>query len=61
MNICRVVIPFTDKETGELHKMDSEILVPDERLAEIRAVNVNMVIVLGKAKAEPKKAKAKKE
>ena len=55
MKKCRVIIPFTDKETGKPYKMDSEIILSDKRLAEIKAVNVNMVLVLGEA--EPKKAK----
>ena len=43
----KVLIPFLDKVTGESRKADDIIEVSEERLAEIKAVNVNMVLVLG--------------
>ena len=52
----KVLIPFTDKLTGEHYAADDIIEVSEERLAEIKAVSVNMVLVLGEVK---KKAKAK--
>lgn len=52
----KVLIPFIDKITGEHRAVDDVIEVSEERLAEIKAVSVNMVLVLGEVK---KKAKAK--
>lgn len=52
----KVLIPFTDKITGKHYAADDIIEVSEERLAEIKAVSVNMVLVLGEVK---KKAKAK--
>lgn len=49
MKICRVIIPFTDKVTGEPYKENDEILLSDERIAEIRTVNTNLVYVIGEA------------
>ena len=49
MKICKVIIPFIDKATGEFHKENDEILLSDERIAEIRTVNTNMVYVIGEA------------
>ena len=47
MKVCKVIIPFTDKYTGEPYKENDEIRLSDERIAEIRAVNPNMVYVIG--------------
>ena len=59
----KVLIPFIDKVTGKLCNVDDIIEVSNERLAEIRAVSINMVLVLGEAEEKPKpkakKAKAK--
>lgn len=55
----KVLIPFLDKATGEFRKADDIIEVSEERLAEIKAVNVNMVLVLGEV--EEPKPKAKKQ
>lgn len=52
MKICRVIIPFTDKVTGEPYKENDEILLSDERIAEIRTVNTNLVYVIGEAPEE---------
>lgn len=52
----KVLIPFVDKVTGEKHKADDIIEVSEERLAEIKAVSINMVLVIGEVK---KKTKAK--
>ena len=57
MKLCRVIIPFTDKVTGKFHHENDEIVLTDERIAEIKSVNMNMVFVLGEADAkatEPK-------
>lgn len=53
----KVLIPFIDKITGEYRAAGDIIEVSEERLAEIKAVSVNMVLVLGEVK---KKTKAKK-
>ncbi len=55
----KVLIPFTDKVTGKDLAADDVIEVSEERLAEIKAVNVNMVLVLGEVEKKPKKTKAK--
>lgn len=49
----KVLIPFRDKVTGEFRNADDIIEVSEERLAEIKALNVNMVLVLGKVEEEP--------
>jgi hypothetical protein len=48
-----VYIPFHRKETDEDCKPGDEIVVSEEELARIRAVNVNMVAVLGEAEEVP--------
>lgn len=57
MKLARVNIPFTDKVTGELHKVNDEIVLTDERIAEIKLVSVNMVSVIGEAEKKPRKKK----
>ena len=52
MKICKVIIPFTDKYTGEPYKENDEIPLSDERIAEIRTVNPNMVYVIGETPEE---------
>lgn len=52
MKICKVIIPFIDKVTGEPYKENDEIRLSDERIAEIRTVNPNMVYVIGEAPVE---------
>ena len=52
MKICKVIIPFNDKYTGEPYKENDEILLSDERIAEVRMVNPNMVYVIGEAPEE---------
>lgn len=47
MKRVRVLIPFHSMATNKDHKVDDIIEVTDEQLANIRAVNVNMVLVLG--------------
>ena len=47
MKRVRVLIPFHSRATNKDHKVDDIIEVTDEQLANIRAVNVNMVLVLG--------------
>jgi hypothetical protein len=54
-----VLIPFHSEATNKDHVAGDIIEVTDEQLAEIRKVNVNMVLVLGevvkkKATTKPK-------
>jgi hypothetical protein len=58
MKRVKVLIPFQDKVTGKDHSADDVIEVSDERLAEIKAVNVNMVLVIGEVEPKPKKKAA---
>ena len=62
MKRVNVLIPFTDKVTGEVYGENAEILLSDERIAEIKAVNVNMIEVIGEAEGEApvKKPRARK-
>lgn len=55
MKRVKVLIPFTDKIAGKDRNADDIIEVSDERLAEIKAVNVNMVLVIGDVEPKPKK------
>lgn len=52
MFLVRVLIPFHRKETGTVQAIGDEIEVSEEELARIRAVNVNMVLLLGEAEVE---------
>lgn len=62
MKRVKVLIPFTDKVTGEMYEANAEITMTEERIAEVRSVGVNMISVLGDAEApeEPKKPRARK-
>ena len=59
MKRVKVLIPFLDKVTSEFRKADDIFEVSEERLAEIKAVNVNMVLVLDEAEKKPKAKKQK--
>lgn len=65
MKRVRVLIPFTDKVTGEVCVGNAEIELSDMRIAEIKAVNVNMIEVIGEveeaAAAPAKKPRARKK
>ena len=54
-----VLIPFHSRATNKDHIKGDIIEITEEQLADIRAVNVNMVLVLGevtkKATTKPKK------
>ena len=54
---CMVHVPFTDKETGELYKAGTEITLTEERVAEVKAFDVNLISELGEAK--PKRSRKK--
>jgi hypothetical protein len=55
-----VLIPFIDKETSNVRVKGEIFEVSEERLAEIKSVNVNMVNVLGEVETKPKKTTKKK-
>lgn len=63
MKRVKVLLPFYSKATGNFQEPDDIIEVTDEQLANIRSINVNMVLVLGEVEKEtkptPKKTKAK--
>ena len=61
MKRVKVLVPFTDKVTGENYVCGVEAVMSDERIAEIRAVNVNMVEVIGEVAEEPAKKPKKKK
>lgn len=59
MKLVRVLIPFVESATGKLHNVGDEVNVSDETISKALAINPNMLLVLGEAKAKPKtKAKA---
>jgi hypothetical protein len=47
MNRVKVLIPFHDKIDDTDYDFDDIIEVSDERLAEIKEVNINLVEVIG--------------
>ena len=52
---CKVNVPFKDKVTGEDYKAGTEIALTEERVAEVKAFDVNLISVLGEAKKSRKK------
>jgi hypothetical protein len=58
MKRVKVLIPFHFKDANKDLVAGDVIEVSDEQLAKIRAINVNMVLVLEEVKDKPK-AKAK--
>lgn len=61
MKLVKVLIPFRLKETDEIHVVGDEIKLTDEQLARVKAININMVKVLGEAEEEEKPKKARKK
>lgn len=66
MLLVRVEIPFHRIATDTDHIHGDEIVVSEEELARIRAVNINMVSVLGEATEQavpdvPKKPTTRKK
>lgn len=59
MKRVKVLIPFHSEATGKDQIPDDIIEVTDEQLAAIKAVNVNMVLVLGEVEKKPKAKKPK--
>lgn len=60
MKRVKVLIPFTDKVTGEKRKVDDIIDMTEERIAEVKAVSVNMILVVGEAEEAQEEPKPKK-
>ena len=56
---CKVNVPFKDKVTEELYEAGAEITLTEERVAEVKAFDVNLIVVLGDE--VPKKNRRKKE
>jgi hypothetical protein len=56
----KVELPFHRAETDKDLKPGDEIIVSEEELARIRAVNINMVSVIGEA-TQPRKRKTKED
>ena len=61
MKRVKVLLPFYSKATGEFQEPDDIIEVTEEQLSAIKAVNVNMVLVLGDVEEKPKAKKTKKK
>lgn len=59
MKLVKVLIPFMEGETGKLHKAGDEVNVSDDTINRALAINPNMLLVLGEAKATPKKVTKK--
>lgn len=62
MKRVQVLLPFRNVDTNEVHVAGDVIEVSEEKLAKIRAVNVNMVLVLADVEPteEVKKPRTKK-
>lgn len=58
---CKVHVPFTDKETGVLYKAGEEILLTEERVAEVKVFDVNLISVIGQAVATEKPKRKRKQ
>ena len=62
MKRVRVLIPFKDGATGTVLEAGKEVELADETIAKAKAININMLLVLGEAEEKaPKKPRAKKE
>ena len=61
MKRVKVLVPFTDAVIGDIYNVNDEIELSDERIAEIKAVNVNMIEVIGEVEGEPAKKPRKKK
>ncbi len=60
MKLVKVLIPFHLSDTKKDYVANDKIEVTDEQLTKIKAVNVNMVEVLGEVEEKPKKKATKK-
>ena len=63
MLCCKVHVPFIDKETGELYKANTEIILSERRVEEVKSVNQNFISIVCVAVGteKPKKGKKKAE
>lgn len=59
MKLVKVLNPFMEAETGKLHKVGDEVNVSEDIIDRALAINPNMLLVLGEAKATPKKVTKK--
>lgn len=61
MKRVEVLIPFHNKDTNVDQVAGDIIEVSEEKLANIRKININMVLVLGDVEAPKTRAKKTKE
>lgn len=62
MKRVKVLIPFYDKEAGVVRKVGEEVDLAEGTIESAKAINVNMLLVLGDSEEKaPKKPRAKKE
>ena len=59
MKQVRVLVPFIDSETKTFYEAGREVELPEATIERVKAISVNMVLVLGDAEA-PKKPRTKK-
>lgn len=52
---CKVNVPFKDKVTEELYEANAEITLSKERVAEVKAFDINLISVIGEVKRSRKK------
>ena len=52
---CKVNVPFKDKVTEELYEAGAEITLTEERVAEVKASDINLISVIGEVKRSRKK------
>lgn len=51
----RILVPFTDKVTEKAYVKDAEVSMSEERVAEVKAFDVNLIEVIGEVKKPRKK------
>lgn len=59
MKLVKVLIPFREAEAGKLHKVGDEVNVSEDTINRALAINPNMLLVLGDAKADKPKRTTK--
>lgn len=61
MKRVKVLVPFIDGVTGTLHEAGTEVELSEATIERVKAISVNMVLVLGDAEEKaPRKPRAKK-
>ncbi len=61
MKQVRVLVPFIDSETKTFYEAGREVELPEATIERVKAISVNMVLVLGDAEEKaPKKPRTKK-